>query len=199
MKKKTKIAIFVVSILCIAAVIILLFCIKNKNNVGETENSQNMTTEQTCIYALKTAYPTDFMFIGDAESLNFDESLEYRTLDKVNADTLKRDKKYKYSVIIINDLDGKMELSDDTLSAMQKCIVTDRGFYLMYLGKNFEKLEPMGIYSEDGPSQIRGVYLLVSFIFGSRTLEYGSTEDTSISAADIMLTLKISIENSQPQ
>lgn len=135
------------------------------------------------------------MFIGDVASLNFDKSLEYRTLDEVNADTLKRDKKYQFSFVVINDLDGKMELSDETLSAIRKCIETDRCFNLMYLGRDFEKLEPLGIFGENGSSGRMGLYLTVDYMFGMRSFGSSGTDQTSISSEDIMRMMKESVVN----
>lgn len=85
--------------------------------------------------------PTDIVILGD--DIKFECDLEHRTITDLNIDSLKHEKKYQ--VIILNDLDDSITLSEENISLLSDLIAED-GTLLIYLGEKYSK-------TFDDPSQ----------------------------------------------
>lgn len=123
MKKKYVIGLWllIVSIIIAGAVILMP---KEKENDG-----YNIAAE-----ALDVEFNADIMVYGEDPELR--DTVKYRTIDKITAETLNYDEEHGYRAIILFDHRGTMSISDKELLLIKE-YVEEKGYDMIYIGKNY--------------------------------------------------------------
>jgi hypothetical protein len=99
-------------------------------------NDKNERTSiENAIKAMEELYPTDIILYGN--DIYFKTKPDYRRVESLNKETLAGDKKYSYTVVIINDLDNSINLDADTITLLKQSMGND-GFSLIYLGERYK-------------------------------------------------------------
>ena len=142
MKKKIRKILFVVLgvITVTLTIIVVTFFITGKWSfevddgrlwlVVDYTNGEDDTYSQI-IKASKTTYPTDIFVYG--EDCNFRKEVEFTEITELTDEQLKSDKEYKF--IIINDLSGKLEITDEEFDLIHRYVYEEK-YHLVYLGIN---------------------------------------------------------------
>lgn len=140
-----------VPILIIAIVVLLaaFFCLCKFTDFGALFSSKS-TDKQNDTYAeaidvINNKLPTDVLVYG--EDMDFRDGVKYSKISKLDDRSLSGSK--KYTVLIINDMSGKVTLSDQELDLLKEK-TKDVNFYFYYCGKNLiDKLVSAGIFDEN--------------------------------------------------
>lgn len=173
MNRKLLVIVISLTAACLLGVVVALV-LATPEQQSDSSDIIIETSEQMNVYVFTYDHPTDIMFIGDVDSIELDKMWKYRTLEAVDTDSLKRDKKYEFSYLIINDLNGSVCLTEQELLVIKEKLETDRRFNMIYLGSNFEKLLALEAYSEDEISSFGEIKMLeFVFAFGERCLGIG--------------------------
>lgn len=124
-------------ILIIAAVFIY--------NALHRSQSEEEDTYDINIKIVNESHPTDIILYG--ESINFRDELIYRETKYIDEDIFNSNKENR--LIIINDLDGQVDLSDAEWSIIKENTI-DGTWDFYYLGTDkLEKLKNLGFYNEE--------------------------------------------------
>lgn len=92
-------------------------------------------------------YKTEIILYG--EDISFDDSCYVRHIDTISKEELTSDTEYIYSVFIINDLNGTVELSQDELEIIKSKVFDDK-IDLFYFGRNnYQNFVDAGIFSQE--------------------------------------------------
>ena len=83
---------------------------------------------------IDTTHPTDIIVVGD--EIFFSVEVKTRKVDKINKTELQKRDGYEYTVVVINDLDNKVQLTEDERELLRKNL-KEYGFCLIYLGEKY--------------------------------------------------------------
>ncbi len=83
---------------------------------------------------ISTTHPTDIVVIGD--DISFSVEVETRKIEKIDNSTLQRRDGCEYTVVVVNDLDNKVQLTEDEQELLRKNL-KEYGFCLIYLGEKY--------------------------------------------------------------
>lgn len=97
-------------------------------------NEEKMTSVETAIKAIEESFPTDVVILG--EPIQFKYELAVRYVEEISDKTVGIKGDYRYQAIIINDLNGNVQLQDSEIAYLNHLIHTD-GYMLLYLGKKY--------------------------------------------------------------
>lgn len=86
--------------------------------------------------AIKIIYDhhTDVMLLGD--DIIFQRDFKAREITEVSDEALKRDSSYKYSVLVINDLQNNVHLTQDSIEMIRDYIY-NKHYTVFYLGDKY--------------------------------------------------------------
>lgn len=119
---------------------VLLFYFKNQNLEDE------LTTVEQERFIVTQTYPTQFVIYGDA--IEFHDSISVRYVDQINEENLEIEDDFLYEMIIINDLQGNINLSNEEWEIISKYVKSDNRYSFYYLGnKEIEQIYNLGIIS----------------------------------------------------
>lgn len=113
--------------------------------------------------------PTDIMLWGDDFTLP--EGLEYRKLEKLDEESLAKKDSYKYSFLIINDLEGSVTLSEDEIELVRAHIYDNQNT-LIYFGDKY-----LTTWQSPSMSELT--------VDGNRAVEYRFEGDKAVSVIGI--------------
>ncbi len=109
-----------------------------------------------CAYAeeikvLNNSFPSDIIVYG--EDVGFNEALNYRTIQQISEENLTSDSKHKYTFFVINDRQGKLEITDDEFALCKK-MCDEHNMNFFYIGTQYlEHLQTFGfhrgLYTDD--------------------------------------------------
>lgn len=137
-KKATVIGIITFFTICILVGTMHIFFRKDQEELSSNEKALKIVTE---------TYPTQIIVYGD--KINFDSAISVKYIDVVNKETLTRESKYSYSLIIVNDLTGNATLSDDDWSLLSDLVKSDNTYNLFYLGdEDIDQILRVGVVSD---------------------------------------------------
>ncbi len=119
----------IVMIIIFLVVVLTCFVIYRLNSF---KNDKEMSCYERLSKVVLSTRPTE-VFIRGAE-VDFSGYILPRSIAHISSETLKNDK--KYTVIVINDLDDHVTLSDDEIS-LTKQLITQNNTMLIYLGKKY--------------------------------------------------------------
>lgn len=100
--------------------------------INRDDGEADMSSVERDIRILTETYPTQFVVYG--EMIDFDSSIKVKYVEEINEETLRREPQYVYSVIIVNDLTGKVTLSDEEWGMISELVKSDNTYNLFYLG-----------------------------------------------------------------
>ena len=78
-------------------------------------------------------YKTEIIIYGD--EIPFDEACYVRYIDKITKENLTSDDSFVYTVLVINDLNGNVELTDENMENIHSYVYDDKKDFF-YLGKD---------------------------------------------------------------
>lgn len=161
MKSVRKIIVLLFIIAIIVGLVLGIFTLLH-NEKKDGTNTDSLTQTEKLAFFVNTTNPTDIVWIGNCDELTFstvgddkkcywtcqDDTVELplRIIDEVTECSLEMVERKKEQLIVINDIDGNVNLSADeyrvifkTFSANSKCIV-------IYIGiKDIDILVEMGL------------------------------------------------------
>jgi len=132
-------------IVCVAIVIVafsLVYSLLAINGIVPTINPRELfksdNNELTGVEKIKeiieTTRPTDIAILGD--DISFSIEIETRKVDKIDESTIQRKEGFKYTVLVINDLNNNVSLTEEEQDLLRKK-VKEYGFSLIYLGEKY--------------------------------------------------------------
>lgn len=168
MKKKVLLGVGISLFIAIIAVVVCVI-IGVIRIPGMGKKTGNETDLDRIKKVMEETRPTDVFILG--KDIQFEVDINTKKVAKLTQEELDSDKDYK--VIIINDLDGEISLSDDEIKYAEN-LIKKNGYLLIYLGEKYAKewnVENEGIanlsdnlcysyYSWDGnPKRVVGQWL----------------------------------------
>ncbi len=96
------------------------------------KKEETMTDMERIKQVIEKSIPTDVVIRG--EDIMFEDGLEHRNIGNINEQTLETKKEYQ--VVIINDLNNEISLSNEEITYMKEKI-GQNDTMLLYLGRNY--------------------------------------------------------------
>ena len=156
------------TILALASVAVLYFVVIFFKNYlfGEEETDTPVYGEKDYFtHFLNEELPTDIVWIGRKCEYEQDYGEEYaipvREENEITEETLMIRDGFVRMLVVIDDLDDAVELSDEELALMQKYIALDNRYNFVYVGKKLEQV--CDAFSLDYETTIRSEDLSISF------------------------------------
>lgn len=122
---KKKIFTIIGSLIFLMGIVVAVILFKNANN------SKEMDSYDKYINAAINTHPVEIFVFG--KDCSFRDTVEYKTIIDFDSDNLYSDKEYK--LIIVNDIDGNISLSDEEYSTIHDYIF-DKHYAFLYIGTN---------------------------------------------------------------
>ncbi len=97
-------------------------------------SDDTMTYSDRIKEVINTTHPTDIIILGD--DISFEVDINFRKIEKLSQDVLERKSEYKYTVLIVNDLNNNVQLTEEERNLLNQKI-KEQGFCLMYLGEKY--------------------------------------------------------------
>lgn len=126
-KKTFKKVVIIISIIVVFIIVGVCACIMMNEN-----NTETMTDVDRISKMLTTTKTTDIFVVG--EEINFNNKANTISIDEVTMSELNGNGDYK--VIILNDLNDMVKLTDDEIELLTELIRTDN-YMLIYLGEKY--------------------------------------------------------------
>lgn len=171
-EKNKKILIALASIIILGLVICAL-CVLVLPKVS-SEEAEGIDDDE--IKILNDNYPSDIIVYG--EKIEFSAELNFRTITEISEDNLISDSKYKYTFFVINDREGKLNISDNEFELCKKmCDEYNMNFF--YIGEQYlTHLKDFGFYNNLYMEDILGIGYVIS-PYGHTTIQgfWSSTEE----------------------
>ena len=137
----------------------------SKNN---TElNKPFLSNKQQCIQTITYEYPTELIWLGNTDEFSIIDSdapiwmwydsdidkeieIPLQVVDNVTEESLERKPGYRYSLIVLNDMDSMLNLSDEEYATVFQCYLRDEFCIVACVGKNhFSKLVKLGLIKNE--------------------------------------------------
>lgn len=128
-KKKSSLKTVFIAIGVIAAIVIATICI---GNIKSNKNNEPLSDIERISKMLTTTRKTDIFILGD--EIDFNDNIKTTSIDKVSEAEI--DGSGDYKVIILNDLNNNIKLSDDEICLLKDYISTNN-YMLIYLGEKY--------------------------------------------------------------
>lgn len=133
--------------IAIGIIILLLIILIGVIICGTNDDEDSLNSAQHDIKLVTELYPTKFIVYGS--EIDFSSSISVEYIDEICDDNLVMDNDYVYTMIIINDIDNNVNLSDDDWKLIYGYVESDDRYNLMYLGNSdFEQIGRLGILSD---------------------------------------------------
>lgn len=141
MKKKVLIgaSVIIVVLLCVVVAELMLSSKGNmfkkfsKSITSDNDNKSELSNSERIAKVLTTTHKTDLMVFGN--EVDFESYVDYRKIDKIDGDTVENDT-YEFKAIIVNDLNGNINLDEDEINYLHNFINSDNNV-LIYLGEKY--------------------------------------------------------------
>ncbi len=136
MERKLKLLLLISGVLLLLVVVMGVlskFGIIKSSTYSKKEFNDNY---DKAIDVLNDKMPTDIFWMG--KELYWRDELKIKIVDDISYEALNTDK--EYSVLIINDLDGGVELKDEQYKVIKNKIDNDDKFGFFYLGTRQKKV-----------------------------------------------------------
>ncbi|MDO5292661.1 MAG: hypothetical protein Q4F05_07915 [bacterium] len=154
-KRKIKIAIIsIVSLLGLAGMSILIMHYILGMEIWPFEKKSDANEK---VEIITETYPTEIIILGN--SVGIPEEYHAHYISEISEENLTSNGGYKFSILVINDLDGTIQLSSSDWDIIEKFVSDKTNFY--YLGNQyFDKIKTLGFYTDDLPdTDLSIVYL----------------------------------------
>lgn len=143
MKQNKKIFIGIIAVIAVIALVFMIVCMIFDVSFFD-ESADDERTEYVKI--INETYPADIMLIGG--DVGFPDELNTRKLTEITAPELALKEQYMFSVLIINDLDGNVYISDEEWDIIAAAVFDHVNLY--YLGQKYlDKIKTYGLYTDD--------------------------------------------------
>lgn len=141
-KKIIFIAIFLVFIL--VGVFFVYLCWRDKMNNNEEEQ---LTSVEQDLKIVTETFPTSFVVYGGP--IEFDDAVQVQYVNEISSENLQIKNGFEYQMIIINDIEGNTNLSDEEWLIISELVKSDNRYNFFYLGsKEFEQIQSLNILSD---------------------------------------------------
>lgn len=168
-----KIGIIVVIILLVAGVAVLAVKLFDKSKSKET-----LTGAESDLNVLTKEYPTEILVYGAA--LEFDEKIATKNITEITSESLKKDSKYQYHLIVVNDLSAQYPLTDDQWNLIKGILDSGNDTSFFYLGnKQFDKICELGIVDAEASEIPNGNLSIGAFYRGGTKTTVTGTYTTA--------------------
>ena len=193
MNKKTKIIIIILAlvILSIGVMYVWGYGIFNTEDI---DDDVKIVTQN---------YKTEIIVYGS--DIGFDESCYVRKIDKISKSNLSSEDSFVYTVFVINDLDGKVILTDDDIEIIKGKIFNDKIDFFYFGKNNLKNIVDAGIFSQDiaedemslGVIYERGIKTEVIGTWTEEANQYYEEKNPNLLAENIMAEIvsKIRFDN----
>ena len=167
----------VVLLLVLVATLLGIAYHKARNEVDPEEGG--LSAVERDILTVTDTYPTLFIVYGD--EIDFAPSISVKYIDEINSESLAISNDYCYGMIIVNDLNGQVDLSDNEWNEIYHLVNTNDQYNFFYLGdEEFAQMDELGFFPEasaltEGDLSIGFVHesdLLVT-VFGTYVVDAG--------------------------
>ena len=137
--------IFFLSIVVIS-LFVFVCCILKRNTADDIHNAEkNMEqSEKTTKVENQVLKNVDIKLYGT--DIQFEEDLQYEKVQKIDSSVFESSKKYVY--LIINNLDGNLNITDKELQLLKKLMDDNMNYNMIFFGKNLEQLVKVGFLKE---------------------------------------------------
>ena len=170
MKKIISVAAVVLIVLIFCAGAVFFFKSEKEENVQNSQET-DLAGNELYAYMITEKYPTDIIWIGNTDEFEFtagagdgtciwhdtdaDITLYVRKTDHITQEILNRSSEYQYTLVVVNDINGDVQLTDDEYLLVYDNFLRDSHFYFFYIGKNqLDNFAKLGFYEEDAPRDI---------------------------------------------
>ena len=139
----------IVKLVCILGflgivVIILIVGVFQRIKGEEQESLTSVEQDQKIV---TESFPTQFVIYGD--EIDFAPAVFVRYINAINEENLRIQNGYTHQMIIINDLSGNVNLSDEEWLLINQYVKSDSRYNMFYLGsKEFEQLVDLEIVTD---------------------------------------------------
>ena len=111
------------------------------------DNDEGLASVDKELKIVTQSYPTQFVVYG--EVMDFDPLVSVKYIKEINQETLTKGEEYVYGLIIVNDLNGEVDLSDDEWRVISDLVQSNKYYNLFYLGnEDIEQLLRVGVISD---------------------------------------------------
>ncbi len=141
MKKKTAIIITISIVVLLSLVMGVMYIF----GYGIFEPEDNDI--DTDIKIVTENYKTEIVVYGN--EIKFDEACYVRNIDEISKSNLVSDDSFVYTVFVINDLDGALELTDKDLDVIKSKVIDEKIDFFYFGKKNYKNIVDAGIFSQD--------------------------------------------------
>ncbi len=145
MRKKIKVEKIILLLNALLITVFVLWLIIDFFGIGQS--NKDLTTIKQDIEIASKIHPTKILVYGD--KIDFDKKIDVEYINKINRYSLKFDDKYSFQLIIINDLNNNLSLSNKEWSIINSAVKRDKRCNFIYLGlKEFSKIKELQIVSD---------------------------------------------------
>lgn len=143
-KKKKKILIVLLFIIGFAVLAVAVLALGSLLGTPISSDDGGTAIYDNEIKVLNDNYPSDIIVFG--EDVGFNSKLKFRTITEITEENLTSDSQYKYSFFVINDREGKLNISDEEFELCKKmCDENNLNFF--YIGEHYlARLKNFGFY-----------------------------------------------------
>ncbi len=119
-------------LITVSLIIVLTACAVFAYGMISKKNNNELSDIDRISKVLSSTRPTDIFIRG--EEINFNNKVTSKSIDEISVSKISGDKDYK--VIIINDLNDMVKLSEEEITLV-KDIISKNNYMLIYLGKKY--------------------------------------------------------------
>ena len=162
---KKKFALLFTALFALIIISVLVIVFSGSLEVS-SENAEGTYDDE--IKILNDNYPSDIIVYG--EDVGFDENLNFRTITELSSASLTSDPKYKYTFLVINDREGKLNITDDEFQLCKE-LCDEQNLNFFYIGEQYlSHLKDFGFYDSLYADNLCGIGYVIS-PFGHTTLQ----------------------------
>lgn len=157
---KKRILFFIFLLIGLGVVVIALIFGSKLFESPNTSGSVIESLYDNEIKVLNDSYPSDIIVYG--EDVGFDSKLKFRTITEITESNLTSDSKYKYTFFVINDREGKLNISDEEFTLCKKmCDGKNMNFF--YIGEQYlSHLKNFGFYDSLYADNLLGIAYVIA-------------------------------------
>ncbi len=140
-----RVSIIAITIISISAIIIAIIFSYNNNPI----DIDGIVGIEDDLELVTQIIPTKFVVYGN--TLDFHEDVYVKYVDSIDTESFDLESEYMQEMIIINDLDDSLCISDDEWQLIFKLLENNTNYSFFYLGrKEYERMEDLGLIKKDG-------------------------------------------------
>lgn len=125
--------IIVMSLIAVVIGGLIIFAVSQFPKEEEEPSRLNMFALEYEAYVISTLYPTDVIWIG--EVLEFEYPIPIREETRLDEDVLKIREGFRHLLVVINDYNGEINVSDDEYKLVLEKLTHDTRYNLCYIGQ----------------------------------------------------------------